>query len=220
MHAKLALSVLRHVCAGPGHLPRLLCGFGASVTRYTHTGSSRSLPVPPPLAALESPEDASLARAWISKFRATQVPKGSVELSFSRSSGPGGQNVNKVNTKATLRCRIDEPWIPLWAQPELKRSPYYVSSSQSIQITSTVHRSQSQNVDECLSKAGLSLSLSIAWTDAAIAAVPWASGIKNEPTEAQRKRVEGLMKAADVRRRSEKAHRSKIKAGRKGSRDD
>jgi ribosome-associated protein len=27
---------------------------------------------------------------------------------FSRSGGPGGQNVNKVNTKATLRIRIDD----------------------------------------------------------------------------------------------------------------
>jgi ribosome-associated protein len=28
-------------------------------------------------------------------------------LSFSRSSGPGGQNVNKLNTKVTLRLRLD-----------------------------------------------------------------------------------------------------------------
>ena len=32
------------------------------------------------------------------------------------------QNVNKVNTKATLRCPIDAPWIPLWAHEHLKKT--------------------------------------------------------------------------------------------------
>ena len=31
------------------------------------------------------------------------------EFSFSRSRGPGGQNVNKVNSKATLHWNIDSP---------------------------------------------------------------------------------------------------------------
>ncbi|KAJ7470812.1 RF-1 domain-containing protein [Mycena latifolia] len=208
MHMNFPFSALYRVPARLGHLPRVFTGFWPSVTRNTHSGSSRPIPVPPRLAALESAEETALARAWVAKFRAVEIPKASVELSFSRSSGPGGQNVNKVNTKATLRCRIDEVWIPLWAKAELKRSPHYVSSSQSIQITSTVHRSQSQNIDECLSKFH------------AVLVEASSSGIKNEPTDAQRKRVEGLVKAATARRRSEKAHRSKVKARRKGSQDD
>jgi ribosome-associated protein len=35
-----------------------------------------------------------------------QSLRASVELAFSRSSGPGGQNVNKVNTKVEARIRL------------------------------------------------------------------------------------------------------------------
>ncbi|KAJ7036818.1 RF-1 domain-containing protein [Mycena alexandri] len=173
------------------------------LARNAHSGSHRPIPLPPRLSTLESVQETASAREWISQFRALDIPKAAVQLSFSRSSGPGGQNVNKVNTKATLRCPIDEDWIPLWAKPELKRSPYYVSSSQAIQIVSTVHRSQSQNIDECLSKLH------------ALLIEASSSAIKNEPSEAQKKRVEDLMRAASAKRRAEKSHRSSIKTGRK-----
>ncbi|KAJ7672290.1 hypothetical protein DFH06DRAFT_1467798 [Mycena polygramma] len=207
----MQLSPLRHVQSSRfavlGHPAQFLNPFGPFLRRSTHSGSNIPIPIPPRLATLESPQDTALARAWITQFRATDIPKGLVHLSFSRSSGPGGQNVNKVNTKATLRCAIDEDWIPLWAKPALKQSPHYISSSQSIQITSTVHRSQSHNIDECLSKFH------------AVLVEASSSAVKNEPSETQKKRVEDLIKASKARRRAEKSHRSSIKAGRKGHGD-
>ena len=42
-----------------------------------------------------------------------EVPTDKLFFSFVRSSGPGGQNVNKLNTKAELRFNIDSAdWIP------------------------------------------------------------------------------------------------------------
>ena len=42
-----------------------------------------------------------------------QIPHDEFEFQFARSSGPGGQNVNKVNSKATLRWRpLDSPSLP------------------------------------------------------------------------------------------------------------
>ena len=42
-----------------------------------------------------SEEDQKLAREWLSTFDLAMVPRRVCEISFSRSSGPGGQNVNK-----------------------------------------------------------------------------------------------------------------------------
>ncbi|EOD16038.1 hypothetical protein EMIHUDRAFT_451635 [Emiliania huxleyi CCMP1516] len=47
--------------------------------------------------------------------RRVRVPRESVVVTYSRSSGPGGQNVNKVSTKASLRLDVSERsawWLP------------------------------------------------------------------------------------------------------------
>ena len=41
-----------------------------------------------------------------SAFKAFVVPQSELEFHFVRSSGPGGQNVNKVNSKAMLRWNV------------------------------------------------------------------------------------------------------------------
>ncbi|KIK58102.1 hypothetical protein GYMLUDRAFT_171801 [Collybiopsis luxurians FD-317 M1] len=159
----------------------------------------KSLPIPPNIAALEGPADWADARKWISQFEAESIPKTLVELSFSRSSGPGGQNVNKVNTKATVRCSVNAYWIPPWARPALVSSSQYVASSHSLLITSTVHRSQSENIEDCLTKLH-NLVLSAA-----------SASVKNETPEETKKRVEGYQKAQKERNKRSKIHRSSVK---------
>ena len=48
-----------------------------------------------------SEEDHRDARTWLARFNAKTIPKDLFELTFSRSSGPGGQNVNKYAIKTS-----------------------------------------------------------------------------------------------------------------------
>lgn len=181
---------------------------GCSVTRRGVRTDSSPLPLPPSLDRLESAQDTAHARHWLMRFKSHKIPKDSVEITFSRSSGPGGQNVNKVNTKATLRCPLDSEWIPRWARAGLCKSPYFVSSSRSILIKSMAHRSQAQNIDDCLSKLH-SLISSISSVD-----------MRNEPSEKQKERVRSFERAERAKRRQEKDRRSQVKRDRSSSRKD
>lgn len=45
------------------------------------------------------------------------IPLDKVQFKFARSSGPGGQNVNKLNTKAEVRFHVDSAD---WLEEEVK----------------------------------------------------------------------------------------------------
>jgi peptidyl-tRNA hydrolase ICT1 len=49
-----------------------------------------------------SPDELQAARKWLAQLHAETIPKSIGELSFSRSSGPGGQNVNKYASAASM----------------------------------------------------------------------------------------------------------------------
>lgn len=77
-----------------------------------------------------------------------------LEFSFSRSSGPGGQNVNKVNSKATLRWNlpVSRSFSPEVKAKLLARLGSRLSSDGFLVITSDRYRDQLRNRDDCIGK--------------------------------------------------------------------
>jgi ribosome-associated protein len=73
----------------------------------------------------------------------------SSEASFSRSGGPGGQNVNKVNTKVTLRIKLNN--LEGLSEAEMERAKMFlanrISGNNEIVITSDEERSQRINLE-------------------------------------------------------------------------
>lgn len=77
-----------------------------------------------------------------------------INFSTSRSSGPGGQNVNKVNTKVSLRWNVAESAILLLDQKALllKKWAKRLTVDGLLLIVSQEKRSQLQNKEDALRK--------------------------------------------------------------------
>jgi ribosome-associated protein len=126
------------------------------------------------------------------------IPDEELHFTFSRSSGPGGQNVNKVNSKATLHWK---PGLSL-ALPEEVRARFLtayanrLTNEGDVVITSQLYRDQPKNIDDCLAKLRAMI-LQIL--------VPPK---KRRPTKPS--------KGSKLRRLDAKKRRSEVKEGRRG----
>ncbi|HEX7380158.1 MAG TPA: alternative ribosome rescue aminoacyl-tRNA hydrolase ArfB [Pirellulales bacterium] len=82
------------------------------------------------------------------------IPLEEFEFSYARSSGPGGQNVNKVNSKVLLRWPVQtSPSLPEAVRERfLDRFRNRITASGDVLISSQRFRDQPRNVADCLDK--------------------------------------------------------------------
>jgi ribosome-associated protein len=127
------------------------------------------------------------------------IPDNELEILISRSGGAGGQNVNKVNTKVTIRFNVLTSSV-LSEEVKARFVKNYsskISDDGVITIISQEHRTQKLNLDEALSKLHRMIEE---------VRLPPKIRRKTKPTKASKiKRVEGKKKRGDIKKmRSEK----------------
>ncbi len=82
------------------------------------------------------------------------IPLEKLEIRSARSSGPGGQHVNKVETKIEIRFHLDSAdWIPLSVRERMSRTfSSRINKNGEFILTCEESRSRSQNLENAISK--------------------------------------------------------------------
>jgi ribosome-associated protein len=83
-----------------------------------------------------------------------RIPDSELEWTFVRSGGPGGQNVNKVASKAVLRWNLAaSPGVPEEVKARLRTlQRRRITLAGELVLSSQRYRDQGRNVEDCLDK--------------------------------------------------------------------
>ena len=120
-----------------------------------------------------------------------QIPLAEFQFAYSRSSGPGGQNVNKVSTKATLRWPVSQTSSlpePV-RQRFLARYKRRITKEGELVLSSQRFRDRERNVSDCLEKLR-ALLLEVATPPKRRKPTRPTSGSKRRRLDAKRKQSE------------------------------
>ncbi|XP_034414325.1 peptidyl-tRNA hydrolase ICT1, mitochondrial isoform X1 [Cyclopterus lumpus] len=82
------------------------------------------------------------------------IPVDRLTVSYSKSSGPGGQHVNKVSTKAEVRFHVrTADWIPEDVRQNIfEKNKNRINKAGELLVTSELSRSQQRNLSDCVQK--------------------------------------------------------------------
>jgi ribosome-associated protein len=129
-----------------------------------------------------------------------QIPLREFVFTFARSSGPGGQNVNKVNSKALLRWPVaSSPSLPeAVRQRLLTKHLRQITLDGDLLVTSQRFRDAGRNTADCLEKLRAML---------LDAATPIRPRRPTRPTRGSvRRRIEDKKRVSQKKRQRGRAH--------------
>ncbi len=88
------------------------------------------------------------------RLNKSQLPLSEVQFQYSRSSGPGGQHVNKTNSNVELRWNVLESTFFNSQQKDLliKNLKSVLTKDFELLVTCSTQRSREQNINEALLK--------------------------------------------------------------------
>lgn len=103
---------------------------------------------------LGTQEELEELKTWLMKFQKDAIPVQTFAITHNRSSGAGGQNVNKVNTKVEMRFNVNKAqWMCNLTRKVFQiQEKNRINSQGEFVIASERHRTQHQNHDDCVDK--------------------------------------------------------------------
>ncbi|PIP60146.1 aminoacyl-tRNA hydrolase [Candidatus Uhrbacteria bacterium CG22_combo_CG10-13_8_21_14_all_47_17] len=123
-----------------------------------------------------------------------QVPESEFEIQFARSSGPGGQNVNKTSTKAQVRWNLEASQSFSEEEKDVlrERLASRLTKRGELVIASMKERSQLLNKERAIARLQSLV---------AEALIPETKRVPTKPSRsAKRKRLEQKSKRADIKK--------------------